>query len=218
MNILDKGAREAIDRVCEFIGMSLMDRSTDREERAVKCIPDLPAPFMTANSIVVCCQALLNSIKVFREKKADMAMSVGLVTPDYINYEVRAAADLSRVLKPEWVPEEGTIDVWWRICNEGVIKGRDRLHTVLTDRTEFELRDGVFHMDINDRVVPNGEGDAIKITSLEHVRNLVIPVWTERLLLLAIVNLPFRSIMLVQLHYATEEDKVHLEEMAPLIV
>ena len=98
MNVLDKQVREAVDKVCEIICLGAMDKSGDREERSIRFVQDLPAPFMTPSTIVVCCQGLMNSVKFFREKKAEIQMSVGAVVPDLRHYEVRAAHELAKIM------------------------------------------------------------------------------------------------------------------------
>ena len=218
MNVLDKGVKETVDRVCEVLCLGLMDKSADREERTVKFVPDLPAPFMTPSTIVVCCQGLMNSIKLFKERKADVQMSVGMLVPDLKHYEVRAAGELSKVLKPDWVPQAETIDIWQKICNEGVTMRRDRLNTALTNRTDIEITEGEVTVSISKWISPNDGGEDIDITSRRDMRNILIPMWTERMLLLAIVNLAYKSVMMVSLHHATQEDEDLYDEHSQLIV
>ena len=145
-------------------------------------------------------------------------MSVGALVPDLKDYEVRAAAELSKVMKSDWVTQAETIDIWQKICNEGVTMRRDRLNTALTNRTEIEITEREVTVSISKWISPNDGGEDIDITSRRDMRNILVPMWTEKMLLLAVVNLAYKSVMLVSLHHATQEDEDFYDDHSLLIV
>lgn len=68
---------------------SLIGKFIDREE-SDKVFDGLTSPLINPSTIVVCYLGLMNFIKIFRAKRADVSQSVNKVASDIWQFDLRA--------------------------------------------------------------------------------------------------------------------------------